>query len=280
VIVPFAAATIWGLDDGANVAQLVSVPLAAAGLLGISLIRPKSTTSEAPDEVSRELSADAPAEAHEPSPLKETPLNSAPPLQGSHHDKKLHPRRRPERRPWTGLFMLVVRGVGVLLGTSLAVASVLIWIDSARSIDQNQSPSASSSTTTGTLSLMAQPIVVTEGTPPLAFEGGTSWRWLDLPVGKSTVSFSPGGGAKNHGLVEIGGDLAVIGSCGRDMISWDFFADGKRLITEFYSGYHIDLPDDINVLTLEFVVTDPHVPCTIGFQWDNPSVIRRGPIPE
>jgi hypothetical protein len=116
------------------------------------------------------------------------------------------------------------------------------------------------------------------------FEGGKTWRWLDLKPGTITVTLSPGGGAKNNGLRRIGGTFSDFessscsNSAGPDPYNrLSFKADGRTI--DYLSPRYSLLPDHVDLITLE--ITTPPLPerCVIGLSWENPSVLRDGPIP-
>jgi hypothetical protein len=256
VIVPFVAGSIWDLSVAANVAQLASVPLAAVGLLGVSLI-PKKDSPRIPQSVS-------------PTVGEPTEQKSSGDGEGSAPQRESGRAATERRRSWTTVVGAAPRFTGILLGTGLAVAAVLIWVDSAIG---NDPPSTYGGR-------VDQPITITAGPKPVLFDGGTSWRWLDLPSGLTTVTLSPGGGAKNDELLEIGGTIASTGSCVQvyDKLAYTFKADGQPLGPRFSGSSTIELPDHVDVLTLNIDVVQ-HEGCTIGLVWDNPAVVRNGPVP-
>jgi hypothetical protein len=222
VIIPLLVAILRDLQTAANVATLVSIPLTAAGLLGIYL-------------PSKESGHQAPA-----------------------------PRT-------TGSKQAVVRYLGIGAGLFLGTFSVAIWLFLSSSFPFFPGDSAE---------LVHQSLIVLDGPRPVPFEGGKTWRWLDLKSGTTTVTISPGGGSRNDGLRKIGWTIHATGSCDNysndNYIRWSFKADGQSLNMGY--GAAVELPDHVDLLTLQMTVA-VRDGCTIGLSWDDPSVLRSGSIP-
>jgi hypothetical protein len=257
VIVPFLAALLWDLQTAANAAQLASIPLTAAGLLGISLL-PK-----APDQP-----ATAPGA---PSGTAQVPTTGSASV-GDPPSTPRPPARTGRKMGQALIFRYLGIGAGLLLGAS----SVVVWLFSSSSYSGNL-------VNQGDKVLVHQPLVVVDGLRPVPFDGGTIWRWGDLKAGTITVTMSPGGGSKNDGLRQIGGTIDTVGSCSGSMdnyVRWSFKADGRSLdmLSVYGPTTNIELPDHVDLLTLQMTVA-VRDGCTIGLSWNDPTVVRVGPIP-
>lgn len=134
--------------------------------------------------------------------------------------------------------------------------------------------------------LIRQPLMLVSGPPPVLFDEGETWKWLDLPKEGIVLSFSPGGGALNDGLRALGGTLSEIGNCesNSSAVNWSFRADGHFIGNG--SGYQsldnyadqIALPDHTDSIVMKVtIVTDPKEQCTIGLEWSKPSIARNRP---
>jgi hypothetical protein len=129
---------------------------------------------------------------------------------------------------------------------------------------------------------LAQNLVQTSGPKPVLFDGGSTWKWLDLPAGKTVVTFSPGGGPLNDGLQDLMGSMSGTGNCSSGGVSSSFKADG-HFVGEGsdYDYLGISLPDHVDVIELTIQTSyDPQEKCTQGLEWRNPRIVRNKPLAE
>jgi hypothetical protein len=257
LLVPFVTWVVSDLQTAANVAQLVSVPLTAAGLLGISV----------------------PPRAHDASSARAdnpngTPVRSVRPTQAA-PPSRWH---RGLRSKWTPIFRIA----GIAGGVILAVLSVAMWMNPSLGPPSSTPPSGVPQP--DYMGYFSQEVTVIDGLLPVPFSGGTTWKWLDLKPGTTVVTLSPGGGKRNDGLRMIGGEMMQTGTCSYDSrenyVEWTFKADGHSLGGTAYSGSSLlpNLPDHVDKLTLEMRAV-VHEGCAAGLSWKYPSVLRSDPVP-
>jgi hypothetical protein len=261
VIAPFVIWIFRDLQTAANFAQVVSVIGLLLGTSGTLATSPKADPPEATVAAPPAPQTEAAREAEAP----ETKTPESPPLPPYLAEVK------PAKQRSTRWQSILVRAGAVASLVAALVAATLLLVP-----QKGANPTDVSGTYTDVSGDVRQRLVLVSGPAPVLFDNGTTWKWLDLPNGKTVVTFSPGGGAKNDGLRDLGGVMTSTGHCSA-YVSWSFRADGHFIGEDApdSASEPIPLPDHVDqiVLTIE---TDhgEYTECSLGVTWIEPSIRR------
>jgi hypothetical protein len=262
-VAPFVIWIFRDLNTASQFAQVISVPIGLFSLGGT---------------VATSRRADPPAEsaAERLAPDTETPETKppeSPPLPLYLTERK---PPKPSSSRWQSIF---IRTASVVLLVAALVAGTLLIIP------DNDSPAPSDGTYKDKHGQLAQNLVHTGGPKPVLFNGGATWKWLEVarfPEG-TVVTFSPGGGPLNDGLGGLRGYMRSTGNCSSEesFVYSTFKADGHFVGNGYSGDLDIALPDHVDVLELTMqAVYDPHENCTLGLQWSDPRIERSRPLPK
>jgi hypothetical protein len=176
VIAPFVIWIFRDLETAANFAQVVSVIGLLLGTSGTLATSPKADPPVAPV-------ADPPApETETPGPETETLETKTPvPPPLPPYLAGVKPAKQRSTR-WQSIF---IRTAAVVLLVAALVAGTLLIVP------DNDGSGRSDPTYKDADGHLAQNLVQTTGPKPVLFDGGRTWKWLDLPAGKTVVTFSP-----------------------------------------------------------------------------------------
>jgi hypothetical protein len=271
VITPFVIWIFRDLQTAANFAQVVSVIGLLLGTSGTLATSPKADPPVATvaDSPVPETEAAPETEATETKTPESLPL---PPYLAAAKSAK------PSSTRWQSIFIRTAAVASLV--AALVVATLLI-------VPNNDGSGGSNATYKDDYGNLAQNLVQTSGPKPISFDGGTTWKWLDLAEGTTIVRFSPGGGNLNDGLDGLRGYISRTGNCGMATasFSWTFKADG-HFVGEGPSNYSYDeltisLPDHVDVIELTIEASyDPPEKCTLGLEWRDPRIVRNKPLAE
>jgi hypothetical protein len=173
----------------------------------------------------------------------------------------------------------IIRSVAVLAFAAAFVVGALLLIP------DKQDPALPEGTFTDEYGHLHQNLVHISGPEPVLFDGGKTWKWLDLPKGETVVTFSPGGGSRNDGLESLSGPIYETGNCNSSLesdLAWSFKGDGHFLgddSDQYPYPQLVPLPDHVDQIVLTIETTyDPREKCTLGLEWRNPSIKRNKPL--
>jgi hypothetical protein len=173
----------------------------------------------------------------------------------------------------------ILRGIAVLALSAAFVVGALFFIPN--NVDSEGSSGTPDPDMYGD---RWQNLVLTGYPKPVVLDDGRTWEWFAVRS-ETTVTFSPGGGAKNDGLSSLTVDMFQVGDCKSrtNVVFWSFAADGHFLgdSSVYNPSRRLSLPDHVNEIELTMSATyGKPENCDLGLGWRNPGIVRKKPLAE